>query len=98
MYWIGMDNKARYVKTVEEISEGDYNNNVCTIIEENGIMCRCGIGFKQFIVQGVGRYNPSVQEVVSANSMKECIEFINRKYKNRIENGTLLWIKYYEVI
>lgn len=98
MYWIDKNDKAHYVKTLEEISNHDYNNNLSSIIKENNITDRCGYGNKQFIVQGVGKCNPAIQELVSANSMKDCIVYINEKYKERIITGTLMCIQYYEVI
>lgn len=98
MYWIDKNNNAHYANSPENISIDDYNNNLYIIIDENNITDRSGKGNKQFIVQGIGKYNVSVQELVLADSMKECVVYVNRKYSDRIAIGTLLYIRYYEVV
>lgn len=98
MYWIDKNDKAHYVESLKEISNNDYNNHLSFIIEENNITDKCGCGNKQFIVRGIGKYSPAIQELVSANSMSECVAYIYEKYKERITIGILLCVQYYEVI
>lgn len=98
MYWIDMDNNAHYVSDIKDISNKDFNNSLSKIIFEDGLTDISGNGNKRFIVSGIGKVDPAIQELISADSMKECVEYVNRKYAYRIAIGTLLCIQYYRVV
>lgn len=96
MFWIDKNDIAHHVDSFEDISENDYYN-VAIIIEEDKITDRYGNGNKKFIIHGVGRYKPAIQEIVSANSLLECRYIVEQKHKERLAENSLLCIMYYEV-
>ena len=98
IYWIDKSNIAHKVKHHDDISDYDYQYNVCAIIDKSVLTGSWGAGDKQFIVSGSGRGAEAIQELVFANSLVECIDCVKEKYKERIENETLINIQYYEVM
>lgn len=98
MYWIDKNNNAHYVRSCDDISKYDYENNASSFIEDDSITATYGNGYKKFIVQGAGYRSPYVQNLVSANTISECKCIVENTYKERIDSKQLIIIGFYEVV